>query len=295
MRSFFIYNTAQLPTDPAPSLPRLKYRDVVWAFHSENQDLLLDESVKACQGRLSWNNAKALGLFFWIHSTELLAKQLEAVGRAEYSDPSRDDKDPITASLFYLVLRKKHIVQTLWKQALGHQDRTTMVKMMQNDFDLPRWKTAALKNAFALLSKRRFSQSIPPHECQTCPWNTADLELLKSAVFAAVFFLLGDSLKDAVNVCVRQLEDLPLAVAIARVYEGDDGPVLRSLIEANVLPFAFTSGFRWLASWAFWMLNRRDLAIQTIIVSSGGASLIGLCSAGDAELAPLFVSADATG
>ena len=89
-------------------------------------------------------------------------------------------------------------------------------------------------------------------------------------MFAATFFLLGDSLKDAVNVCVRQLDDLPLAVAIARVYEGDDGPVLRSILEANVLPLAFGKGYRWLASWAFWMLNRRDLAIQTIIVSLVG-------------------------
>lgn len=159
MRSFFIYNTTQLPTDAALSLPRLKYRDAVWAFHSENQELLLEESVKACpQGRLGWDNAKALGLFFWLKSPEVLAKQLEAVGRAEYSDPSREDKDPITASLFYLALRKKHIVQTLWKQAIGHGDRVTMIKMMGNDFELPRWKTAALKNAFALLSKRRFSE-----------------------------------------------------------------------------------------------------------------------------------------
>ncbi len=159
MRSFFIYNTTHLPTDTAaPSLPRLKYRDVVWAFHSENEELLLEESVKACRDRLSWDNARALGLFFWLKSPELLSKQLEAVGRAEYSDLSREDKDPITASLFYLALRKKHIVQTLWKQAMGHQDRNTMIKMMQNDFEQTRWKTAALKNAFALLSKRRFSE-----------------------------------------------------------------------------------------------------------------------------------------
>ena len=80
--------------------------------------------------------------------------------------------------------------------------------------------------------------------------------------------MLGDSLKDAVNVCLRQLDDFPLAIAIARVHGGDDGPVLRSILEGTVLPFAFKQGFRWLASWAFWMLNRRDLAIQTIVVSS---------------------------
>lgn len=86
-------------------------------------------------------------------------------------------------------------------------------------------------------------------------------------VFAAVFFLLGDSLKDVVSVCLRQLDDFQLAIAITRVYEGEDGPVFKSILEGTVLPLAFRKGYRWLASWAFWKLNRRDLSIQTIVVS----------------------------
>ena len=38
--------------------------------------------------------------------------------------------------------------------------------------------------------------------------------------YAAAFFLLGDRLKDAVNVCLKHLDDFQLAIAIARVYEG---------------------------------------------------------------------------
>lgn len=38
--------------------------------------------------------------------------------------------------------------------------------------------------------------------------------------YAAAFFLLGDKLKDAVNVCLKHLDDFQLAVAICRVYEG---------------------------------------------------------------------------
>lgn len=85
-------------------------------------------------------------------------------------------------------------------------------------------------------------------------------------MFAVAFFLLGDSLKDAVNVCLRQLDDFQLAIAISRVYEGESGPVLKSILEDRVLPLAFEHGYRWLATWAFWMLDRRDLAIQTIMV-----------------------------
>lgn len=84
--------------------------------------------------------------------------------------------------------------------------------------------------------------------------------------YAAAFFLLAGHLKDAVNVCCHQLNDLQLAVAIARVYEGDDGAVLRELLEDKVLPFAAVDGDRWLATWAFWMLTRRDKAVRALIV-----------------------------
>lgn len=79
--------------------------------------------------------------------------------------------------------------------------------------------------------------------------------------------MLGDSLTDAVNVCIRQLDDFQLAIAVARVYEGNDqGPVLKRLLETHVVPLALGEGHRWLASWAFWMLNRRDLAVRVIVV-----------------------------
>lgn len=84
--------------------------------------------------------------------------------------------------------------------------------------------------------------------------------------YAAAFFLLGNSLEDAVNVCVYRLKDLQLAVAVARVYEGDEGPVLRRLIEEEVLSYAAQEGNRWLASWAFWMLKRKDMAVRALIV-----------------------------
>lgn len=38
--------------------------------------------------------------------------------------------------------------------------------------------------------------------------------------YAAAFFLLGDQLRDAVNVCLKHLDDFQLAIAITRVYEG---------------------------------------------------------------------------
>lgn len=85
--------------------------------------------------------------------------------------------------------------------------------------------------------------------------------------YAAAFFLLADHLQDAVNVCLNQIKDIQLAIAIARVYEGDSGPVLKNLLENEVLAVAAKEGNRWLASWAFWMLKRRDMAVRALIVS----------------------------
>lgn len=84
---------------------------------------------------------------------------MDIVGRNEYTKSINGEKDPISATLFYLALKKKHMVLTLWKQAGGHSDQRAMTNLLMNDFEEPRWKSAALKNAYALLSKRRFRES----------------------------------------------------------------------------------------------------------------------------------------
>ena len=85
--------------------------------------------------------------------------------------------------------------------------------------------------------------------------------------YAAAFFLLADHLSDAVNVCINQLDDIQLAITITRAYEGDDGPILKEILEEKVLLDAASGGNRWSASWAFWMLNRRGMAVRSLIVS----------------------------
>lgn len=87
---------------------------------------------------------------------------------------------------------------------------------------------------------------------------------------AAAFFLLGGSLKDAVNVCLKQLGDFQMAVALARVVEGEKGPILAEILKSTVIPMAFREGNRWLGSWAFWKLNRRDLGVRILVVSELG-------------------------
>lgn len=83
--------------------------------------------------------------------------------------------------------------------------------------------------------------------------------------YAAAFFLLGDSPKDAITVCIKNLKDIDLAIAIARVYCGDGSPIARDLLYNDILPLALQHTDRWLASWAFWHLGERDKAVRAII------------------------------
>jgi hypothetical protein len=146
----------------------------------------------------------------------------------------------VDCSLYYLALRKKPVLVGLWRMATWSREQAATQRLLSNNFSEERWKTAALKNAYALMGRRRFE-------------------------YAAAFFLLADHLRDAVNILHNQLGDTQLAIAVARVYEGDDGPVLRTFLAEKVLPQAAREGNRWLATWTFWMLSKRDHAVRSLV------------------------------
>jgi hypothetical protein len=76
------------------------------------------------------------------------------VARNEYT--KSEDKNPVGCSLYYLALRKKAILTGLWRMAAGNREQATTQRLLGNNFNEPRWKTAALKNAYALMGKHRF-------------------------------------------------------------------------------------------------------------------------------------------
>ncbi|ERF76244.1 hypothetical protein EPUS_04321 [Endocarpon pusillum Z07020] len=216
----------------------VSWREITWAFYSGSQDILIDLVSRSFHGKMLWEHARESGMFMWITDSTALRAQLEVIARNEYTKTY--EKSPVNCSLYYLALGKKAVLQGLWRMASWNREQASTVRLLANNFNEPRWKTAALKNAYALLGKHRFE-------------------------YAAAFFLLAGALQDAVNVCVHQLDDIQLAVTIARVYEGEDGPVLQELIEDRILPHAAESGNRWMATWAFWMLKKRDRAVRALI------------------------------
>ncbi|PLB35074.1 WD repeat protein [Aspergillus candidus] len=218
----------------------VSWREIVWAFHSGSQDILVDLVSRQFGGKLLWKSARESGMLMWLSSPTAIRAQLEIIARNEYT--KTDEKNPVDCSLFYLALRKKNILQGLWRMAHWNREQGATQRLLANDFQDPRWKTSALKNAYALLGRRRFE-------------------------YAAAFFLLADHLRDAALVCLNQVGDVQLAIAITRAYEGDDGPVLKEILEERVIPEAASDGNRWMASWAFWLLGRRDMAVRSLISS----------------------------
>ncbi|KAK2810108.1 hypothetical protein FQN50_003302 [Emmonsiellopsis sp. PD_5] len=221
-----------------PEQPMVSWREIVWAFHSDSHEILADLVGKQYQGKMLWEHARESGIFMWITDLNALRAQFETIARNEYT--KSDEKNPIDCSLYYLALKKKNVLQGLWRMASWNPEQAATQRLLGNNFSEPRWKTAALKNAYALLGKRRFE-------------------------YAAAFFLLADHLRDAVYVCMNQIKDVQLAITIARVYEGDDSPVLREILEERIIPEAASEGNRWMATWAFWLLNRRDMAVRALI------------------------------
>lgn len=83
--------------------------------------------------------------------------RMEILARNQYAQT--DEKDPIDCSLFYLALRKKNVLAGLWRGAGWHKEHSAMVKFLSHDFRESRWRTAASKNAYALLAKQRYGMN----------------------------------------------------------------------------------------------------------------------------------------
>ncbi|KAL6159202.1 regulator of (H+)-ATPase in vacuolar membrane [Exserohilum turcicum] len=216
----------------------ISWREIVWAFHSGSQDILVDLVSRHFSGRMLWLHAKECGVFMWMSDINALRAQFEVIARNEYT--KTEEKSPVDCALYYMALRKKPVLVGLWRMATWSREQAATHRLLSNNFNEERWKTAALKNAYALMGRRRFE-------------------------YAASFFLLADHLKDAVNVLHNQLGDTQLAIAVARVYGGDDSPILIDFLENKVLPEAAREGNRWLAIWAYWLLNRKDMAVRALV------------------------------
>ncbi|KAJ3020012.1 UNVERIFIED_CONTAM: hypothetical protein HDU68_010402 [Siphonaria sp. JEL0065] len=236
---FVFFARLFIATEKTSDSSVLESRDISWAFYSDSQDFLVDFVSQSFGGKPLWKDIRSLGMGFWLKNTESLRRQIEAIARNHYM--AKEDKDPVDCSLFYICLKKKTVLLGLWKLASSHPEQGAMLKFLANDFSEDRWQKAAVKNAFALLGKQRYE-------------------------YAVAFFLLADRLKDAVNVCLKHLKDLQLAVVLCRLFEGDESPTLVETLKTTVLPEAYKEADRYLISMIYTLLKEKDMAIKSTMI-----------------------------
>lgn len=165
--------------------------NIVWAFHSESEEELLNLIPNYSKGQVKWHVLKELGVGWWLRNTNLLKQCFEKLAKAAF----QAKQDPLDAALYYIAMKKKSVVWGLFRSRRDEK----MTTFFGNNFAEDRWRKAALKNAFALLGKQRFEHAV-------------------------AFFLLANSLNDAIEVCLTKLDDLQLALVITRLYEGEHDP-----------------------------------------------------------------------
>nr|XP_057944356.1 dmX-like protein 2 isoform X4 [Doryrhamphus excisus] len=214
-----------------------------WAFHSEAEEELLNMIPAMQRGDPQWSELRAVGVGWWIRNINTLRKMVEKLGKAAF----QRNNDPLDAALFYLAMKKKAVLWGLFRSQ--HDEK--MTQFFKNNFSEDRWRKAALKNAFSLLGKQRFEQS-------------------------AAFFLLAGSLKDAIEVLMEKMEDLQLAMIVARLYEADfeSSSTCQGLLYEKVLGCNRDgSGYHcsrlhpdpFLRSIAYWIMKDYTQALDTLL------------------------------
>ena len=72
MRYLLIFQQHMLRKSQSPAARvNISWREIVWAFHSGSQDILVDLVSKQFQGRMLWEHARESGIFMWM--TDLTA------------------------------------------------------------------------------------------------------------------------------------------------------------------------------------------------------------------------------
>ncbi|XP_071611297.1 dmX-like protein 2 isoform X3 [Heliangelus exortis] len=214
-----------------------------WAFHSEAEEELINMIPAIQKGDPQWSDLRAMGIGWWVRNINTLRRCIEKVAKASF----QRNNDALDAALFYLAMKKKAVVWGLFRSQ--HDEK--MTAFFSQNFSEDRWRKAALKNAFALLGKQRFEQS-------------------------AAFFLLAGSLKDAIQVCLEKMEDIQLAMVIARLYESefDTSVTYTSILYEKILGCQKDgSGFSctklhsdpFLRSIAYWIMKDYTRALDTLL------------------------------
>ena len=176
---------------------------LAWALQCDTQDSLLS-SLLSSESACAWSELRRLGVPLWVRDDRELRRLVDAAARAEFA-ATRDPGGENPCALLYAALGRTSVLAGLFKAARD----TRLAEFLSRNFAEDRHREAALKNAYALMSKHRYA-------------------------FAATFFVLAGEHADAAALVWRRLGDPSLAVTVARLAPADAGS--RPKISAETAP-----------------------------------------------------------
>lgn len=215
MLSFELYQVSKRVLPPSERPRAMPSADLLWALESDSQDALLSKCLPS--GECTWEDAKRIGVGLWLRSQHAARVLAEDIAKTQFKEDK--SRDPFSCALFYFALNKASVVSGLFKLAKN----TKAAELLANDFTDEHWQEVAVKNAFSLLRKQKYLE-------------------------AASFFVLGNRLQEATNICIKNLGDFQLAIFLCKLVEGADGEVQRSIWEYTIKPLALYVKDSWLTS-----------------------------------------------
>ncbi|KAG6969420.1 hypothetical protein JG687_00003219 [Phytophthora cactorum] len=206
------------------------------------------------QPSMLWDDIRPLWLGLWIKDVKDLRGIVERFAKVSYART----KDAMDVCLLYVALGKKKVLSALAKLTQSESNKT-LASFLDNDFSEKRWSNAAVKNAYSLLSKKKYEA-------------------------AAAFFLLCEPprIQDSIRVLSMRLGDPSLALVIARLveYQTDKlqhdfttnqagitpaGDLTKQLLEQEIIPLFRRKREVWLESCALWWLEEFEQAWAVLL------------------------------
>ena len=178
--------------------------ELAWAMHSDAQDALLTSfgfsrfarrlestlggaGASSDGGTCEWRALRLAGAPLWVRDDETLRRLVDAAARHAFA-VSRDPGGENPCALLFAALGRASTLAGVFRAARDAR----LADFFSRDFSERKNQEAALKNAYALLSKHRY-------------------------LFASAFFVLACQPQDAAALVWKHVGDLSLAVAVTRL------------------------------------------------------------------------------
>lgn len=93
MRYLLFFRQHMLRKSQAPDAQfSITWREIVWAYHSASQDILVDRVSRQFNGRVLWEHARESGMFMWMTDLTALVSIL-AIAVIQQTEPGHSERN----------------------------------------------------------------------------------------------------------------------------------------------------------------------------------------------------------